>query len=271
MPTLVRQNWLAALEHKLRRPVSLFLDYDGTLVPIAPRPQDAHLSPSTRGLLRSLSHRIPVVVISGRALRDIRSRVGLRGVIYVGNHGLEIAGPRFHFCPVNTLEWHRFLKEVSRQLWEELIGITGILIEDKGYTLSVHYRLAGAEARRKTSRRLMSRLKPLEAEGLIRISQGKAVWEIRPPLEWDKGKAVLWLLKRTAFQGRWPLYIGDDQTDQDAFRAIKDRGVGILVGPHQDTGSAHYALKDPHEVYGFLAWLLRQISARMLKEKVDFN
>lgn len=265
MRPLTHPAWLISIQRRIKDPLALFLDFDGTVVPIAPRPEKAWLPPATRLLLRSLSRFIPVVIVTGRSLRDIRPRIGLTEITYVGNHGLEIAGPGFNYRIKDAIQCRRLLRSVMRQLQRDLGRMPGILLEDKGYTLSVHYRLARGETRQKAARLFTKRLKPFQDRGLIKISRGKAVWEIRPPVNWNKGKAVLWILEQPAFKGRWPLYIGDDRTDRDAFRAIRDCGIGILVGPSQESMTAHYRLKDPIEVHGFLKWLLRQLMHREVR------
>ena len=202
-----------------------------------------------RGQLRALARRMPVAIISGRSLSDIRSRVGLGGLTYAGNHGLEIAGRGFRYQLKDLGPWRRFLKRMAGDLERDLTGISGILIEDKGYTLSIHYRMVKPGSRRRAVRLFMDRVRPVHDRGLVRIGFGKAVWEIRPPLKWDKGSAVLWILKQRPFHRRWPLVIGDDNTDQDAFRLIRGKGIGIAVGPPRDKGAAHETVKNPQEVH----------------------
>ena len=265
MTLLARQPWLNSIEKRLRKPVALFLDFDGTLASIVPRPDDAWLLPSTRDLLKLLSRRVPVAIVSGRSLRDLRSRIGLKGVTYVGNHGLEVAGQNLRFKMKDAAHWRAFLIKIGRQLDEDLGKIPGILLENKGYTLSVHYRLAGGQARQKARRLFAKRLQPYQVRNLVRLRRGKAVWEVRPPVLWDKGTAVRWVLKQPGFRGRWPLFIGDDETDKDVFRAIWNYGIGIFVGASQENGTAHYRLKDPIKVHGFLKWLLRQLMHREVR------
>jgi trehalose-phosphatase len=253
--------WFASLQRKLEKPLALFLDFDGTLVPIAPRPEDVRLGAPVRLVIRSLAERVPVVIISGRALGDLRGHVGLHGLTYVGNHGLEIDGPGFRYRMPRAISWRRFLTDLASRLQGDLAGLSGLFVEDKGYTLSVHYRLARKAMRQKAAQALTKRLKILESQGLIRMTGGKAVWEIRPPVEWDKGGAVDWILKQPGFQGRWPLYIGDDETDQDAFRRIRDDGVGIAVGPSHQKSAAHHTVDNPEGVWQLLKWLCDRLAS----------
>jgi trehalose-phosphatase len=252
--------WLRSLQKKLKKPMALFLDFDGTLVPIVQHPDHASLDHSVRRLLRFLSRHIPVVIVSGRALGDLKSRVALPGLICVGNHGLEMSGRALKYRMKNAIPWRRFINKLGRELKEELGEIPGVLIENKGYTLSVHYRKARKAGRRRSTRLFMARLGPLVQKGEIRISHGKAVWEVRPPIDWHKGRAVRWILKQSGFKGRWPLYIGDDKTDQDAFRAIQNTGLGMMVGSPKKRGAAHYTIENPRKVQEFLRWLLDQLS-----------
>lgn len=240
--------------------LALFLDFDGTLVPIAPRPEEAWLTSDLRGLLRRLSRRVPVAIISGRSLADIRSRVGVKEIVYVGNHGLEIDGCGLRYRMKDADSWRRSLKILGRQLRENLEILPGIFVEDKGCTLSIHYRLARGAVRRRAARWFLEWLKPFQRRRQIRLGRGKAVWEIHPPIDWDKGRAVTWILGQPRFRRRWPLYIGDDETDQDAFRAIRRIGLGIAVGPPEKKGSAHFAVRGPREVGLFLRRLLSLLS-----------
>jgi trehalose 6-phosphate phosphatase len=258
----VRSIGTASRSGKTGRLPALFLDFDGTLASIAPRPELAGLTPDMRRLVRRLSVRVPVAVISGRSLPDIQSRVGLKRIVYAGNHGLEIAGLGLRYRMGKAVEWRRRLRVLADLLREDLEILPGIIVEDKEYTLSIHYRLARGKIRHKAARWMEANLLPLGRAGQIRIGRGKAVWEIRPPIDWDKGRAVAWLLRQARFRGRWPLYIGDDETDQDAFRTIRRIGLGIAVGPLEKKGAAHHAVRSPREVALFLNRLLDLLDAR---------
>lgn len=252
--------WLRTLQKKTKKPFVLFLDFDGTLVPIAPRPELALLDSTTRSLLKSLSPWVPIVLISGRSRKELKSRIRLNNITYVGNHGLEISHRHFKRRMKGETQWKRFLQDLYLRLQQGLRNIPGVWVEDKGITLSIHYRLAKKKEQRKARTILDDSLKRYIDQGRIHLSGGKAVWEVRPPIEWNKGKAVLWILRQKGFQKRWPLYIGDDQTDQDAMRLIRGGGTGIAVGPPEEKGAAHYHLEDPQAVHDFLVWLLSQIS-----------
>jgi len=256
----VRPIGIPSRRRKAGRFPAVFLDFDGTLAPIAARPEQARLPSEMRRLLTRLSRRAPVVIVSGRSLPDLRSRIGLPGLVYVGNHGLEIAGCGLRYRMEDADDWRRRLKALGDRLRETMGCLPGIFIEDKGYTLSVHYRLAGGAVRRRAARRFAEWLGPLRRRGRVRVVRGKAAWEIRPPVDWDKGRAVAWILDQPRFRGRWPLYIGDDETDQDAFRAIRKVGLGIAVGPPENKGAARHAVQSPREVEVFLRRLLSLLS-----------
>ena len=251
--------WLKTIQKKLKKPAILFLDFDGTLVPIVREPNRAVLSATTRQLLRSLSQQIPIVIISGRSLNDIKSRIRLSGLTYIGNHGFEIRGRSLKFRIRNAIRWRRWIRRLSRELKTIFSDMPGIQVEDKGYSLSVHYRQAQRGERQRAARMFSRKMRPYEDQKQVRIYHGKAVWEVRPPIEWHKGHAVIWVLKQPVFRGRWPLYMGDDTTDQDAFRAIRNRGLGIMVGPSRKKGAAHYTIESPGKVHGFLRWFLEQV------------
>ena len=163
------------------------MDFDGTLVPIAPRPELAILDSSTRSLLKSLSPWVPIVLISGRSRKELKSRIRLNNITYVGNHGLEISHRHFNYRMKGERRWKHFLQGLYLQLQQALRNIPGIWVEDKGLSLSVHYRLARKEGQRKALIIIENSLKKFIDQGKIRRSGGKAVWEIRPPIEWNKG------------------------------------------------------------------------------------
>jgi len=242
--------------------ILLLSDYDGTLTPIVDKPELAVLPQEIKKLLRKLAknHRYTVGIISGRALADLKSKVDLEGIIYAGNHGLEIEGFGSSFLEPIAEEMRPFLKMLNQALSATLRGIKGAFVEDKGLTVSVHYRLVDdtEEGRVKDTFRKVT--DPLHVMGKIRITQGKKVYEIRPPVDWDKGKAIAWLMaKSREVRGRGgalPVYLGDDLTDEDGFKAIeRNDGISIFVGEESLQSAARYFLKSPEEVTQFLKML----------------
>lgn len=268
-------TWFSAREH--RRPSALahwpeistrlsgtrpvvFLDFDGTLAPIVSRPDEAAISSETREVVRRVALRFPTTVVSGRGRDDVARRVGLAELHYAGSHGFDIQGPpraEGATGPDGILE-HRvaaeiepLIQRVTRKVESSLENVKGVVVEPKGYTVAVHYRMV-AEKELARVESVVSRI--VDAHPELRLAHGKKVYEIRPELDWDKGKAVLWLLEALDLSGpeALPLYLGDDVTDEDAFGAVEDRGVGILVSTVPRPSAAHYQLQDPREVTAFL-------------------
>lgn len=231
-----------------RRRAFLCLDYDGTLVPIVPRPDHAILDDSGRSVLRALARHVPIAVISGRARTALRDLVRVPSLYYVGNHGLEISGPRVRRDANVSGTWRRELNRVLDAI--EAGAPPGALIERKGVTASIHVRLVAATDRARWLPELHRHLAVWPSRG--RVVRGKAVIELRPPFAWDKGSAVRWLMSRPAARGRTPVYLGDDTTDEDAFRAVHGDGVGVLVGRPRRS-AARFRLSGPAAVRQLLA------------------
>jgi len=213
------------------RPVGLMLDYDGTLSPIVRDPAQARLPAGNRALLLRLRERMPVAIVSGRGLDDLRGRIGIDGLLYVGNHGAEIAEGDRILLRQDHAAARAAMEECLERVREALLGIPGVIVEDKGGTASVHYRMVRPRDLEPLFARFTHVLE--EYEEIFRITSGKKVLEIRPKGLWDKGRAVLWLARRWG-RDRVPLYVGDDVTDVDAFRALKGRGISVSVGPCPD-------------------------------------
>jgi trehalose-phosphatase len=234
------------------RGLALFLDYDGTLTPIVERPEDAVLAEATRGVLRRVAGRYPVAIVSGRDLEDVRKRVGLEDVHYAGCHGFEIAGPRGNRVHGAAAAAAPQLGAAAAQVAHELRGLPGVQLERKRFTLAVHYRRA-READVPAVREAVERAHARHPA--LRVTEGKKVFELQPDVDWDKGRAVLWLIETLQLQDALPVYIGDDVTDEDAFRALAGRGVGIAVQDATQPTAAAYTLRDPDEVRALLAGL----------------
>jgi len=230
--------------------LAVFLDYDGTLTPIVSRPDQAVLTDSTRAILRALAAKMPVAILSGRDLEDVRKRVAIDAMVYAGSHGFDIAGPR----GLRRQEATKFLPALDaaeKELQEKLAGIAGALIERKCFSIAAHYRNVN-ESDFPELERAVSDVAARHRQ--LRTMEGKKVYELLPNTDWDKGKAVLWLLDNLGLElGKVrPIYIGDDRTDEDAFRALGQRGAGILVSEQPRPTAASYSLKDPSEVERFL-------------------
>lgn len=241
--------------------IILFLDYDGTLTPIAQSPSQAVLSQENKELIKCLvkTSVIQVVVISGRSLADVKEMVGIEGILYVGNHGWEIEGPAMNFESLIPVHVSSMMKKIKYELIAQLSDIQGVFVEDKGVTLSVHYRLASEDKGFLVKRIFDHVCMPFRRQNMVKVHAGKKVLELRPPVEWDKGKAAMWLLrKQEILKGRGkvlPVYIGDDSTDEDAFEALKNKGITVFVGKAKFS-SAQYCLAGPQEVTVFLRHIL---------------
>ncbi len=251
-------------QFKSARHILLLLDYDGTLTPIVERPELANLPKTARQLLQALARqrRFTLGVISGRALVDLRDKVGISDIIYAGNHGLEIEGPGVSFVNPLAEEFRPVLRLMHYVLAQALGAIKGVLVEDKGLTLSVHYRQVPAD-KSTAVKNIFNRIAQGAATlGKIRITSGKKVYEIRPAVAWDKGKAIKLLMNKYGKGGRksqlLPIYIGDDLTDEDGFKVIENYGGGIsiFVGEANLSSAARYFLRSPEEVNKFLSMLL---------------
>ena len=238
--------------------LAVFLDFDGTLAPVVDRPDMAALSDSMRRTVGTLAERCPVIVISGRDRKDVHERVGLDNLVYAGSHGFDIAWPDNGTEPrADCTKYRDLLEEVGEALERKLASVEGVIIEPKSCSVAVHYRLtneAGAVAVKAAVEGLLAN------HPRLRGVSGKKVYEILPGLDWDKGKAVLWMLKALDLDGPdvMPVYVGDDITDEDAFNALEGRGICVYVSDGVDGGAppaADYCVKDPDEVEILLTFL----------------
>lgn len=244
-----------------KRFILILLDFDGTLSTISQEPSKAIITKATKELLRRLSGILfyKLAIISGRSLEDIQKKVGLADIIYVGNHGLELKGPKIKFTAPISAKYRVVLKQIKDELRKNLSGIKGFLLEDKGLSLSLHYRLVKNDDLPRLKTIFHEATATYLAKGKIKKKNGKKVFEIAPPIDWDKGKVALWLIARQQFrEGQnkvLPIYIGDDVTDEDAFRALRGRGLTVFVGKPKRS-YAQYYLKNPKEVIKFLQAIL---------------
>ncbi len=244
--------------------ILLLSDFDGTLSPIAARPELAALPAETGRLLQGLACQphITVVVISGRALSDIKARVGIPGITYAGNHGLEIEGPHVSFVNPLAEQTVPVIHSVYRELSQALAHIEGILVENKGLTLSVHYRLVEKGRVGELRQLFEGVINGTGPDGRITVTHGKKVLEVRPAVGWDKGKAVDLLINLCGHDEPFPMFIGDDLTDEDGFTLVKQRGgFSVFVGGLTTKSTANYFVGSPSEVAEFLGQLL-SISGR---------
>ena len=258
MKSLLR-NWTTVKSLVKRFQYALLcLDYDGTLTPIVKVPAAALLPDTTRALLKTLNEdsRYTISIVSGRSLADVKNLVGLEELIYVGNHGLELKGPNIHYINPVARATKPLLGRIARELKKELASISGIFIEDKGLSLSAHFRRAKKTDVHSASIILHQITRPYQLKRKIKVTYGKKVIEIRPLVKWDKGQIVKWVWKRMISTRRTksiiPIYVGDDRTDEDAYRAISGKGITIHVGETDFFSRAQYRLMDTNEVTNFL-------------------
>ncbi len=238
-----------------KRP-ALFLDYDGTLTPIVSRPELAVLSDEGRSVLRRIAAAYPTAIVSGRGRDDVERLVGLPDLAYAGSHGFDIVGPRGAAVGHAVADWiEPVMERVAEMVKPQLEGIDGALVEEKRFSVAVHYRLVD-EA-------LVPRIESIvdqavASDARLKKARGKKVFEVRPDLDWDKGKALLFLLGALGLDGTdvVPFYIGDDVTDEDAFAVLRDRGIGVLVSETPRPTEATYWVQAPWEVYAFFERLL---------------
>ncbi|MCZ2095369.1 MAG: trehalose-phosphatase [Anaerolineae bacterium] len=247
--------------------LGLVTDVDGTISPIVADPDAAQVTPRARALLDALrSHLALVAVISGRAVADVRERIGVPGLIVAGNHGLETwADGAVRLAPEAAA--YRPALEAARDALHAALP-PGMQIEDKGATLSVHYRRAPDPAAAEATFGPVAQA-VADAHGL-RLFHGRMVFELRPPLDIDKGTAFRRLVRDYALDGA--VYLGDDTTDADALRAARDlRAAGtcyaLALGVESDDtpesvrAASDMLLPGVAGVEDFLAWLLSAVSA----------
>ena len=233
----------------------LLLDFDGTLSEIAPRPEDAVLRPGNDAFLDALARhpKCTVGVISGRALDDVSHRVGVPGLVYAGNHGLEIAGLGLQYLHPGVEAVLPAIAQASAETQTALADVPGAFVENKTLTLTVHYRLTPEEYHHAAASAFHDATRRLVAAGLCRVTTAKSALELRPAVDWDKGCALTLIRSRLAPRA-YPIYIGDDATDEDAFRAAQAiGGVGIFVGAADAETCARWRLDTPAAVTEALA------------------
>jgi trehalose 6-phosphate phosphatase len=247
--------------------ILLGLDFDGTLTPLRQHPGDAVLTERVRALLGRLARvpRVTLMIVSGRSLVDVAGRVGLPELIYAGNHGLEIEGPGVSFVEPTAAALADRLRELTGRLEPLLAEIPGALVEPKGLTTSVHYRNVPPEHTDRLARIVRE---TVEADTTrFVLTTGHAVWEIRPPVRWRKGDALLWVVRQLKDgSNRLVFFLGDDRTDEDAFASLPDH-VTVKIGSPDHPTLARYRLRDPDAVHAFLEWL----ADRLIKEARDRN
>jgi trehalose 6-phosphate phosphatase len=243
---------------------AVFLDYDGTLSPIVDRPEDAVISDSMQSTVRELAERCPVCVVSGRDRKVVQDLMGLDNLIVAGSHGFDIWSPdEGKIERDDDGDFDELLDGVKSRIGEEAESIEGASVEPKAASVAIHYRLVSEDEQGRV-KEIVDRILEDHPDDL-KMTPGKMVYEIQPKIDWDKGKAVLYLLETLELDRDdvVPIYVGDDVTDEDAFGAISGMGIGVFVGGADDPDSAgrstaaDYVLDDVQEVERFLNGLAR--------------
>ncbi|KAM3226100.1 hypothetical protein ACQJBY_058654 [Aegilops geniculata] len=232
--------------------IAVFLDYDGTLSPIVDDPEKAVMSPVMRAAVRNVAKYFPAAIVSGRSRKKVLEFVKLKELCYAGSHGMDIMTSSSAHYEHNT-------EKVTKALLEVTSGIEGTSVEDNKFCVSVHYRNVDEKDWELVARLVNEVLEDFPA---LKVTNGRMVLEVRPVIDWDKGKAVEFLLQSLGLsdsENVIPIYIGDDRTDEDAFKVLRERNCayGILVSQVPKETEAFYSLRDPSEVMEFLNSLVR--------------
>jgi len=232
--------------------LAIFLDYDGTITQIVSRPDQASLSASMRTAIERLARTTMVAIVSGRDRADVESLVELDNVYYAGSHGFDIRGPgglvREH---EEGLRLAPVMDQAAKELQDVTQKFSAAWVERKRFAVAVHDRQV-RDAQLPALEAAISEIAARHPE--LRMTGGKRVHELRPNIDWNKGRALHWLLETLDLTGPdvVPLFMGDDETDEDAFAAVADSGVGIRVGHDDAETKARYMLRDTDEVRRFL-------------------
>ncbi|KAF5451098.1 hypothetical protein F2P56_031394 [Juglans regia] len=256
--------------------IVVFLDYDGTLSPIVDNPDRALMSDEMRAAVREVAKYFPTAIITGRSRDKVTEFVKLSNVYYAGSHGMDIMAPPRPVKSGTAGNDHQTIaldhRKIFTMLEEKTEKIQGVRIEDNSFCVSVHFRQVREEDYGILEEKVKSVVKKYPE---FHLTEGKMVLEVRPSIEWNKGHALEYLLDTLGFSNSsdvLPLYIGDDRSDEDAFKVIRSRGQGypIIVSSIPKDTNALYSLQDPSEVLSFLLrlarWKKASFSSRTLHE-----
>lgn len=263
------QNHLDRVQAVLDQPpVALITDIDGTISPIASRPDAATIDPDCRAALEALASRMLVAAVSGRAATDARRLVGIDNLIYIGNHGMDRLSPQGLHVNPDVEPYTAAIRALLREVGEQ-VTLPGMLLEDKGSTASIHYRQCADQPQAR--RTILHVVEPLAAASQLVVTEGRLVVEIRPPVKSNKGTAVRNLIEDYELGGAF--YLGDDVTDVDAFKALRnwrDEGegrslaLGVISSETPDIviETADLHLQGIADVAMFLRWLEARITGQ---------
>ncbi|PXF39830.1 putative trehalose-phosphate phosphatase 7 [Gracilariopsis chorda] len=256
-------NALERIEEVLRegRRVVLFLDYDGTLSPIVDDPDRAFLPEATRQVLREVASRYTTAIVTGRSKGKIMSFVKLSNVVYAGSHGFDIDGKLAGVGDIShrvAFEYRPSLVAAKTDMEKRLRQYAGASVEDNTLSVSFHYRKCEGDQ----IGAIESFVNGVAKQHDLALTRGKMVFELRPRVAWNKGKAVEYLLKAMKMDGEdvLPIYVGDDLTDEDAFKVLRGRGVSVIVAETHSTRLtvADLRVNDPSEVRQLLLYFARR-------------
>lgn len=247
--------------------VILLTDFDGTLTPIQKHPDLAALSEEVRQILLKISHsrQCFLGIITGRSLQQIKKLVNIPKVLYAANYGIELEGPGIRFTSPDARKARCNLWYVYMQLFKSLRHIEGIYLEDKGLTVSLHYRLVKkARDVEFVTKTFATITRPFFEGKKLSLGTGKMVYEIRPPVAWNKATTIQWLLINyfplEFSEDALLVYLGDDKADIEVFEDLKGKGLTVFVGHPSDTSAADYYVNSPEEVKSFLEHIYQQKS-----------
>lgn len=249
------------IEKRIQRAKRVFylFDFDGTLAPIQQHPDQAFMSREVRSLLKKIAQNknTRLGFVSGRSLKNLKNLVKMKSVFYAGNHGLEAEGLGKKFIFKMTLQQTKMIALLSRDIHRVFKDFSGVVIQDKKYTLSIHYRMVALKQRKIVEKMVRRLLQPWIKQKQIILKKGKMVFEIYPMIQWDKGSIVLWFLKKEKidFNKDLVFYVGDDKTDEDAF-AVLDNQITIRVGK-KASSKAKFYFNNITEVFSFLERIAR--------------
>lgn len=244
------------LSNSSEKPI-IMLDFDGTLSSLAPTPNEAFLSQNIKKILKECSLHFPVAIISGRSLSDIKKKIGLKNLIYAGNHGLEWQiGEKINSVH-ETKGSRKLLKDAKQKLKKIHTTYPGVFFEDKRWSVAIHYRKLAPASITGFKKDIAKIIKLLTIDENLQVLKGKKVIELIPNFNWNKGKFALFVhqyLQNKLKLKLLPIYMGDDTTDEEAFASLKF-GITIRVG-RRKTSSAKYYVRNIGQVESSLQWIL---------------
>jgi len=248
---------LSNIKNKIKKSgFALLLDFDLTLSPLAKNPNHAFLPETTKDYLKKIATRAPVAIITGRELSDIKKKVNIKEILYVGNHGLEHDLDKKHKIALD-FPFQTALLKAKKELKEKCKAYSGIIFEDKKYVFALGYRLVKKNDVHSLLSILKKFQKDIKQDNLLEARLEKKTFELRPKTGINKGTAcrlVLRVMRNKSHKKIMPVYLGDGKTDEDAFLALRGKGITIRVGKNKNSVAGWY-VRNQKEVNLFLKWL----------------